>query len=725
MIRSAMWKRLQQPGILTALWALWLTVEYWGLGAFSYVRIHDNASVYMPLLKAHAGNLGAMLGAQINGWLCGMDRLSNIHWWTWFSIPFLILPDWLAHGLVTFVQRWIAAYFTFRLLQEVFHAPRAISWAGALVYPLIHTDLGEISFMHQLNEPGLPLLLWFFGRLSLRYPLKALGKSALLGLTLGWCMSHVLGTVFLVPAAWLFIMILHWRAASWKTKGLLTLGLAVFGVVATFRQIPELQALAANVHASYRGQNFGSGGVNWGAVLKERLLYARQWWLLLVAALAWLLGADFRRPENRALLGLLGLGLVAAPLMAPLVLLVGPYLGFARGVDFTRFEMVSGLALTLSGVLALQRVPLRTVQYCTPEGRVVRHWPLATVAAAAVMWAAAGWSWHVKTVHWQAMRYQGSNWSSLFRNADLARLSQHASSRLERIATVAADQSWHPGYLLAYGAETPDGHSPVYSLRYYRFWTGVVRPLLEKDAWIRGFHQWGSYVYLHRPRVMPEARALSLPFSRWYNLDLLSLAGTRYLVANQPVDDGRLIPLPETVREERMRGWVNLSAGQKLRAYLQGKNPGRQLYLYENPQALPRFFLVPSVELLMPDDLWSKMESSSLDELRGAVLVERDFARQVSGVESNAGPSAVQVRTATAERYEVEVETRGTTVLVCANQYYPWWTWTMDGRPAEGFPAYGCFLGIVVPEGKHLVTLEYKPRYAAPLRFLRRLFSPR
>lgn len=60
--------------------------------------------------------------------------------------------------------------------------------------------------------------------------------------------------------------------------------------------------------------------------------------------------------------------------------------------------------------------------------------------------------------------------------------------------------------------------------------------------------------------------------------------------------------------------------------------------------------------------------------------------------------------------YGVEIAGDSPAALVAADLYYPGWTATIDGTPAEIFPVYNIFRGIIVPEGKHTVRFKYLPR---------------
>ena len=709
-------------GWILLAWAIWVSLDYWCLGDLSYVRVHDTATCHLPVVLSTTGSLGQMLGALRGSWLCGIDRLATLGWWNSFYLPFLLLPPWLAHGVVTFVQRFVAAYFTYRLACDVLGARRAVGVAAGCVYSLTHTNLGEFCFMHGLNEPGFPLLLWFFCRLDLDRPVRAAALSALLGVALGWAMSHLIGTLFLVPAGWLFAVAIRRDLGSWRRHLALLGGLGAFLAVATLRQLPELWALAVNGPLSYRGQTFGLEPPNWRAFGHEVVRFLVAWWPFTLAVAAWLWRTRVRTAVDRAILVMLLLGVVIAPALDPLRSWVAPYIGFLRGVDFTRFAMVSQLAVTLALARLLDTLPeWRLLVSDGARDRLRASLPtLASVAAALV---AGAWSVHMKSEHWTKMRTLGHNWRAIFGHPDLPALVADARAHGWRMATAGCYHNLHAGYLMAYGAETADGHAPMYDRRYYDFWTAVIGGLLGEDAEIRGFHKWGSYVYLHHARSGADAEVREIPFARWYDLDLLSLAGVRYLISDKPIQDERLRPVPLPEQDRRAADWPNLGRAEHARRFLAGTNPPRKLFAYENAAALPRFFLVGGLRSFAGTAALNEaMARASVREMAAeAFVTEGDAVKAPDDLAPAAGQLSWE--RALGEGYRVRVELPRSQILVCTDQFYRWWEWRVDGRPVSAFPVYGAFMGVLVPAGAHRIEADYRPPYGAPLRRLNALFG--
>src|ERR1019366_7798466 len=103
----------KSPALVFLVWSFWLSAEYLVFGPASYVRVHDNGDATLPMLLAHVPPNGLPWNSLA---LCGLDG------WVWgvqlTNLVFLLLPRWLAYGLFTWLQRFIAGYFMHRLLKE-------------------------------------------------------------------------------------------------------------------------------------------------------------------------------------------------------------------------------------------------------------------------------------------------------------------------------------------------------------------------------------------------------------------------------------------------------------------------------------------------------------------------------------------------------------------------------------------------------------------------------
>ena len=243
----------------------------------------------------------------------------------------------------------------------------------------------------------------------------------------------------------------------------------------------------------------------------------------------------------------------------------------------------------------------------------------------------------------------------------------------------------------------------IYSRRYKEFWNRVIEKR-ERQRGIEGqFMNWGSRVNLsadlHEPR---------LKLGNHYNLSLLSLANVRYMFARDQLLDPQFSVLvtadkPWNLSTAREKAMIHIAAN------LGGENP---LYIYRNADALPRFFLAPSVrEFADESSLLDAMASAGVAALREGVFVEKGWLEEDMTADLGFGDGAVELVSYKPDHIELEVRTDGPAILAVANSYSPYWQARVDGAPTEIFPAYHTFWGVAVAAGAHRVVFDYVPPY--------------
>lgn len=73
------------------------------------------------------------------------------------------------------------------------------------------------------------------------------------------------------------------------------------------------------------------------------------------------------------------------------------------------------------------------------------------------------------------------------------------------------------------------------------------------------------------------------------------------------------------------------------------------------------------------------------------------------------GSGSVAVSAYTSNTVEASTDTRGTTMMVVANTYYPGWKAYIDGQPTSVSRVNWTMNGVSLPPGKHIVKLRYEP----------------
>ncbi len=171
------------------------------------------------------------------------------------------------------------------------------------------------------------------------------------------------------------------------------------------------------------------------------------------------------------------------------------------------------------------------------------------------------------------------------------------------------------------------------------------------------------------------------------NVRLASLLGIRFFLIQDSDKERYLDPSLDVERAWRL---VRREAG---------------VSLYEDPHAVPRAFVAPSIVTIEePDRLLDRL--SAIDPLQVALVEQPVAVPPAAG--GTAGPS--QARISEYRPGRVVVETSGPPgLLVLTDQYYPGWQATVDGEPAPILRADYLFRGVPVPAGDHRVEFAYRP----------------
>lgn len=129
--------------------------------------------------------------------------------------------------------------------------------------------------------------------------------------------------------------------------------------------------------------------------------------------------------------------------------------------------------------------------------------------------------------------------------------------------------------------------------------------------------------------------------------------------------------------------------------------------VYQNPQALPRAFWVPRVEVVPdPEQVLGSLASGTHD-LRQVALVESPLAFTGAPGDGHAGRVAFARNEPEHLVLDVDAPARG--FLFLSDQYFPGWRATVDGKPADVVRANYAFRVVEVPQGRSVVEMRYSP----------------
>ncbi len=135
------------------------------------------------------------------------------------------------------------------------------------------------------------------------------------------------------------------------------------------------------------------------------------------------------------------------------------------------------------------------------------------------------------------------------------------------------------------------------------------------------------------------------------------------------------------------------------------------VWIYENPNVLPRAYVVHRVELASDRDLLQQLVAPDFNPWTTALL-ERPLPVNEAAAMADAplhASSAVRITGYEPHRVEVEAEMDAPGLLILSDTYYPGWKVTVDGLPAELLRANYVLRGVYLPAGAHKVVFRFAP----------------
>ena len=376
----------------------------------------------------------------------------------------------------------------------------------------------------------------------------------------------------------------------------------------------------------------------------------------------------------------------------PLVVDVFPVLRTYSVLRFTRtLEMV--LAMTTGfGVMALQDWGAAGSPRSPLARKVCRAAPLLALAALFLVSFEQKYR-HVK--HWVTDGGYAHNFESpvLWDLADDIR----RGGQPVRVASF----QMYPSYPNGYGIETAGSYQSLTIKRYQDFWEKILDPgrqtvpAAAKDD------------PLHL-MLSPEEHRAEWNLADLYDLNLLSLANVKYVLSRDRLIAPSLIPLrgPKTP-------WSALTIRQKIETNIRGNFTGRtHLYVYENKDVLPRFFVADTLRVLpTAGGVLDAVAAADLMALRQTVFAERALLPPGVSEATPLSKGTVRLESYGPDEIRLSLDLEGAAVLVVTNTYSPYWRSRVDGIETPLFPADHAFWGVYLPKTAKTVYFFYDPPY--------------
>jgi uncharacterized membrane protein YfhO len=108
------------------------------------------------------------------------------------------------------------------------------------------------------------------------------------------------------------------------------------------------------------------------------------------------------------------------------------------------------------------------------------------------------------------------------------------------------------------------------------------------------------------------------------------------------------------------------------------------------------------------------LSSEPLASLKNTVFLEDSYrmAKPNSNQQVEQLAPTISLLRYSPDKIQLAVTMREPGVVVVTDTFTPLWTATLDTHSVKVIPAYGSFLGVMVNEGVHTLTFEYRPPYS-------------
>ncbi|MBF0131500.1 MAG: hypothetical protein HQL75_02800 [Magnetococcales bacterium] len=702
--------------LLWFIWSLLNSAVYWILGPHSYLRIQDTADVSVPYLMSAARDL---LEYGVTWWQPlfsgGMPTMPfpMIDSFLINGLPWVALPPWAAYGITMFLQRFLAAYFTFRLCCDFLRLNTFAALFAGLAFSLNAWSVRDWTLYDGLGPPCTAMFIWMLERLLKKTGWQRMFPAVLVGMGLSLVAETALYTVFLVTAlpVW-FVLVSRQPLRHWLSVWL------PFLLGAVLASMPSAVALMSHVSASSRMALAGGMDASvfeqvwhsFNVTVLERILPDNKIYLLL-AALGLALNPRSEGPAWR-LLWLFVLCATVGEFFLWLQLLARDVFPSAKGNlhDYYQFSTFSGVLLGAAGLHLIQRSEFLSVR---SWGRIV----LAGLSLATLAWPLYFWE---RTTVLLARRMPTDNFAINFSDPVLKGLAALPREEPFRVAMAGAEpprvtaisgQRLYPAYAFAYGLESADGYYRMYSGRLFHFWKKVIHGVVAQYPDLAANTYKLQYLFAP-PGGFRQNEAVD--FACWYDLDLLSLMNVRYIYSHSPLVHEDLQLLHTPVEETRKRAaWEMLRRRQMVLSALKGEFPPQAVYLYENTTVLPRVRLLNNVQAYADTEtLLQALAEASVEDLRRTAFVERGETGDLARFQPDYRHGEVHLEPSRPDRLVVNVEVDGPAMLALAVNYDPSWRVWINGRESRIIPLYHIHQGVALSAaGKHRIVLEYWPPY--------------
>lgn len=673
---------------------LFIVIEYVALGPSSFVRVHDEGDAYIGRNISIAHNIDRWTGNYWDPYVaCGTDRLANdIRLNHLTTAIYYILPGWLAYQLAIFICYFTALYFTFRLCTDILELAPEAGLMAALSFAVY---LDNLTFY--FPYAAFPATLWLLEKIMAARPAPRIPVIVAFALVYSLASSLPLSIPFC-----LFIILVWFVFVRKRTAFIDLAALALFCAACVAPHVPVGLAILANNADSHR-----AAWEIWSmreslvaqAVELSSIIFNNPVSLILACA-----GVFIYKIRNRNFLWCIALVLFCTIGVACIKTVQSAWepLSFLNSVKLFRFYLLYPLFISLAAAFSVDHM---MSIYSEPQSGV----PSTKYIKPIIIGAAAFFILVNCAYKAEYLRlWMNGSFRTNYMNKTLAALSKEHQDEIFRVATVFDE----PGFASTYDFETADGYVAFYQNRYKKFWEKVIEPSMALDPSTNDyFRKFGSRVYLFEPKTMEFSHKDTVEFNKLFRLDLLSLANTRFVFSRRRLSHPSLAELPgNNLKWYGIDDRIKRILARVMEENIKGEN---RLFIYENKDYLPRFFIANEVKVFETSDaLLDSMALADVDALKSTVLVEKEFS-ELLPTTPEADEREVKVVNYEFDEIELEVQSGEAATLVATNSYSKFWKCFIDGKETPMVPAYETFWAVHAPrsDGPLKVVFKYLPPY--------------
>lgn len=699
-------KNIKKWSILIFLfWALFISIPFWTFGSSSYVRIHDSADGRLATrLALNVNREEGEVGYWNPDMFAGGDRLAEGNSLELINILFYFLPGWLSYAIFMIAQRFVAGYFTFRLINDHLNVRSWLAMLPAFYYALFpmqtyNNQFEGFAVPNAFTLSIIPFLLWSmviigknFDKNILKNVIYVFGLGLLLAATSNFAFS-----IFIYPVI-VFILLFIFDQDIIKVIKLITI------FIIGWFLIEHQEMIAAYLHSASSNRTLKPYCVSNPAKVARtlRTLFLEASYApYLLFSFASLVFYNKKKIDRMAIvLAILVSGLILSSVFMPILMcseLIS--LDFLSGFSFSRFSLFVPFSTMLFYGISLEKglIFLENIIIGPELKRKILYIPILIAMALFVATLSSASTSLDKML---ALRSEGNNYQNIFENPYLeylATLMEDEGDPSRRVVMLdpGYQVSIHPGYLWPYGINTLDGYTVIYQLRFHEYWTMVIDPMMSNYPECRygiklsiGYNR--AYLSTHC-----EVEVLEDDFivDDWFDTKLLYLAGVKYIVSQRSISDPGLTKIDTS----------DIVCDFDCTKY--------QIYMSENVSG----FLKPYAEyqIVSTDkEATNAMMSASREELdKFAVLVSGDLP-EILFEEVSSSNFEYQILKYSADRIIVDIKTDTPKIVQINIAYSPYWRAYNGQTRIDIFPVNQLFIGIYVPEGSSTIILKYEPPYS-------------